>query len=289
MDHKNQFGFSRFYTIKPIKFFHLIHKQMKFVVLMILVIVFIISIITYIALKHRAQASIKCWVINLDKNKDRLDRFMQYYNDSDLKQYELERFQAIYGKELDIEKYVTAKAYEDLLVNEKNNHRTKHYQLTRGAVGCYLSHSTLYEKLLKDDKHDYYFIFEDDAAVLPKVADRINLAIQKAPSDWDIILFSPIYEVEKHVGTYVREPEHFWGLIGYAINKKGAAQFIEEFHKKKISMQIDSKMTLMIQQKKLRVYIMNEKVIWHDRNILTDIQMKVKDVPGIDPFVLEDV
>ena len=200
----------------------------------------------------------------------------------------LNRFDAIYGKTLDIEKLVSPAAYEDLLVNEKNKYRTKHYQLTRGAVGCYLSHMSLYKQLLDDPAHEYYLIFEDDAAILPYVYDRVALAVNMAPADWDMILFAPIMEVtSENLGMFVKY-ESFWGLCGYAINKKGAQRLFDEFNNRPITMQIDSKMSLMIMQDKLNVYGYKEKLIWHDHSVGTDIQMPVRAIKGINPFYIED-
>lgn len=262
----------------------------KLLVLLSLICILLFSIFVVICNKNMDyRLNTKCWVINLSKNKDRYKRFRYYYDNSDLNKLELERFDAIYGKDLDVKNYITPKAYEILLENEKNKYRTKHYELTRGAIGCYLSHAALYQKLLEDKQYDYYIIFEDDAALMSRVYQRMGEAITLAPNDWDIILFSPIMEVLNGQNKKFKKMQTFWGLCGYAISKRGAQKCINEFNKKPINMQIDSKLSLMIMQDKLNVYGYKDKTIWHDRSQGTDIQMPVKPIIGVNPYYIEDL
>lgn len=266
---------------------------LSFIVAVLVVYIFVC--VTYLV-GHLTKRKLhtRCFVINLEKNKTRLERFTYFYNNSDISVMPIERFNAINGRDLDPKKYITETAYNTLVENEKNRYRTRHYQLTRGAIGCYLSHTAMYQKLLDDPKHDYYIIFEDDAAILPKVIEKINLAVNYAPADWDMVLFAPIMEVlaEKPIdaNTHLfRKLDTFWGLCGYAINKRGARKFMDGFHKKPISMQIDSKMSYMILHGDFNVYAFNEKTIWHDRSMGTDIQMPLKKVQGVNPFYIEDI
>lgn len=250
----------------------------------------VIALIVFAFSKNQKKLKTKAWVINLAKNKDRLDKFSYFYTTSDLNdRVPLDRFDAIYGKELDIQKYITPTAYSVLLQNEKNKYRTKHYQLTRGAVGCYLSHMALFEKLLEDPSVEYYLIFEDDAIVMSTVYNRILKALNTAPSNWDMIVLSPIMEVSKKKGRLFNKFETFWGLTGYIVNKKGAKKLVDEFKSRPISMQIDSKMSLMIMQGKLHVYGYKEKVLWHNKTSGTDIQMPVIKQPGINEYLIEDL
>lgn len=262
----------------------------KFLILLSLICIFLFCLFITLCNKNlEYKLNTKCWVINLAKNKDRYKRFRYYYDNSDLSNVELERFDAIYGKDLDVKEYMTPKAYEILLINEKNKYRTKHYEVTRGAIGCYLSHASLYQKLLEDKQYDYYIIFEDDAAIMSRVYQRMAEAINIAPKDWDIILFAPIMEVLSAQDKKFKKLQTFWGLCGYAINKKGAQICIDEFNKKRINMQIDSKLSLMIMHDQLNVYTYKEKTIWHDRSQGTDIQMAVKSIKGINPYYIEDL
>jgi hypothetical protein len=46
-----------------------------------------------------------------------------------------------------------------------SGYRTKHYQLTRGSVGCYMSHLQLYQHILRETDAQFAFVFEDDAEI----------------------------------------------------------------------------------------------------------------------------
>ena len=52
------------------------------------------------------------------------------------------------------------------LAAEGRGYRTAHYQLTRGSVGCYLSHLRLYQHVLRGGAQ-FALVFEDDAAIAP--------------------------------------------------------------------------------------------------------------------------
>ena len=261
------------------------------IILLICIFIIYFTVFMYFMISNLAKRKLntKCWVINLPKNKQRLQRFTYFYNQSDISKLPLETFSAIKGRELDAEKYLSFESYKVLLESEKQKYRTKHYQLTRGAIGCYLSHTTIYKKLINDPKYNYYIIFEDDAAILPKVLNKLETAITYAPADWDMILFAPIMEVISEKTVLFKKYETFWGLCAYVINKKGAKKFIKEFNARPISMQIDSKMSLMIMQDKLNVYGYRDTMTWHDRSMGTDIQMQLKKIPNINPFYIEDL
>ena len=261
------------------------------VIFLTITFISLFSILVVCVARHllRKKLHTKCWVINLQKNLKRMDRFKFFNNQPDISELNWDRFNGIVGKDLDAKRYLTPIAYKTLLECERQKYRTKHYQLTRGAIGCYLSHTAVYKKLLEDPKYNYYIIFEDDAAILPNVLARIEMAITYAPADWDMIVFAPIMEVVSERTILFKKYETFWGLCAYAINKKGAKRFLEEFEKRPISMQIDSKMSLMIMQGKLTVYGFRDSLIWHDRSMGTDIQMPLRKMKNINPFYIEDL
>ncbi|MGZ5501321.1 MAG: glycosyltransferase family 25 protein, partial [Nitrososphaeraceae archaeon] len=82
----------------------------------------------------------KIYVINMDKNKDRLINFTNMMNQLELK---FERYNAVNG----------------YLFNP--THRSK------GEYGCFMSHKNLWEKIL-EGKEEAAIIFEDDCIISPK-------------------------------------------------------------------------------------------------------------------------
>lgn len=116
-----------------------------------------------------------------------------------------------------------------------------------GVVGCTLSHITLWEKLIEDEKHNFYVIFEDDIDFvkkenLKKFYEAVSLFENKIP---DInVLFLGINDPEKQIknkniqenNDQILEISNYgswWapGSWGYIINKK-AAKHIINFIKK---------------------------------------------------------
>jgi GR25 family glycosyltransferase involved in LPS biosynthesis len=266
------------------------------ILFIILFVLLLVIIIIYVGFKVNNSKIIttfskktKSFVINLEKNADRLTRFKDSYDESDINIIPLERFNAVNGKTLDLEKYVTEKAYDQIVSAEKNGYRLRHYELTRGAVGCFMSHRTLYKKLIDDPDHDFYLIFEDDAFTPKNLIKPLQLYIDNAPYDWDILLFGVIREVIDKKGKLFDKVKTWWGLFGYAINKKGAKKFINELNvKKRIDKQIDSMMSMMIQDNKLNVYSSSVDLIKHDSRG-TDIQLPIKLQSEINPYKYENI
>lgn len=132
------------------------------------------------------------YLINLKRRPDRLKKFLEHYNGSDMKDNSLIKFDAIDGSKLDIDSVPLSElAKAELNQLESTGFRTKHYQLTKGAIGCYLSHVKVWENILKNN-HKYALIFEDDAKVPPNINAMIHDEMQYFPNDWDIILYGYI-------------------------------------------------------------------------------------------------
>ena len=92
---------------------------------------------------------VSLYAINLDKDKDRYSKLMKYYTNSDLADHhKLNRFSAIYGKDVDPEMWLTPEAMKEMRLIEKNGYRTHHHSITRGGLGCFLSHYHLAKNLL---------------------------------------------------------------------------------------------------------------------------------------------
>lgn len=248
-----------------------------FTLAVVLVILFVL---------HSIKNPTKYWVINLRRNRDRLDNFMRSASE-----LPVERFDAVCGKNLtNIERYMTRESYAEMIRTERRAYRTKHYQQTRGGVGCYMSHYTLIKRLLGDPFHRYYVIFEDDVSVLPGAEKAIKDAIANAPSDWDMILFSNIMERPglKGGNEYVRKLDHFWGLQGYVVNKRGSEKIVR-YAGPQANIQIDSKLSLLAQRNQLNVYTLQNRNVIRNESLGTTIQ-DYDVLNGSDnAFVIEDI
>jgi glycosyl transferase family 25 len=214
------------------------------------------------------------YLINMDKNTDRLIKFTNNYNKTDLILKKFKRFSAIVGKDLNLINFTSPVGYKQILETEKTGYRTHHYDLTRGAVGCYLSHLSIYKKIL-DNNLKYGIIFEDDCKIVDDFYSRLQDGLSKIPQDWDIYLLGVIC-LKCDIGKDYIKITRFWGLHSYMINKRGASKLIE-YLDKPLSKQIDADISLLIKRGILNVYAINPIIAIQDNSLGSDIQSNVKD------------
>lgn len=259
---------------------------------MITVILLIIIIVSLIVGNNRKDLTepfetnklkLKIQVINMDKDKDRYDNFIKSYFNADISNEEFHRFSGVIGKNENPKKWLTNESFDELKYIEKRGYRTHHHSITRGGIGCFLSHYNLAKKLTQDNEHDAYLIFEDDTAILPFTYNKINESIKHLPDDWDIVLFYTIRAVGRKENNYFNKLKSFWGMNCYIINKQGASKLIDEVTKNKIDGQIDCYLSRMIQQNKFNAYSSNVHYVSSNSKD-TNIQVLLKPTKGIDPY-----
>jgi GR25 family glycosyltransferase involved in LPS biosynthesis len=222
-------------------------------------------------------------VINMDKNTGRMDNIKKHHVNSNMS-LELERFPAVLGANLNPADHVTPEALMELAATEQNGFRTKHHQLTRGAIGCYMSHVNILKQM---GPEDVYFILEDDAVFGPGLESEIKKLLKDAPRDWDMILLG--YNSLKPRGSSgsFLSVNSFWGTCGYLINHKGAQKFLRESSKQKIDCQIDSFMSWMSASNKLNVWALKKRLVTTSPMYQSDIQYPIK-ILGIDAYTYRD-
>jgi len=205
------------------------------------------------------RSDFDCYVINLDKNEDRLQKFTSNYVSSGLKNEPFVRIKAIYGKDISYEKYISDKV---------------EIKMTPGMVGCFLSHLQLYDTILKRNK-EYALVFEDDA----NIAKDLNLSVissifDSMPKDWDIILLgydisNPVHKYEKLDGCL--KMYNFWGTHAYFIKKTAAAKLLD-LVKTPFTNQIDYVMGDLCKKGMLNVYGIPDRIVFQD-TLYTDVQV----------------
>jgi GR25 family glycosyltransferase involved in LPS biosynthesis len=233
-----------------------------------------------------SKVTYKPFVINLDRNGDRLSFFMQQYNESDLVDVPVQRLKAIDGNTVDIRRIVTPRALEQIQSTEQSGFRSKHYQITKGAVGCFLSHLNLYHNLLLDESNvDAYLIFEDDCLIHKKAMKFIDFFLRPnvAPHGWDMLVLGNFY-MNGNVSTdHYFKPDRFFGLYGYIINRSGARKVTQYMAEHQISRQIDSELTLI---EGMNIYLTKYKIVKPSNRFESDIQVPI-DPQFDDPFDLD--
>lgn len=235
--------------------------------------------------KKLSYDDIDVYLINLDRNEDRLEAFVEQYMKCDLNRKQINRLSAIDGHNIEnIEEKVTSKAYDEIIEVETTGYRTKHYQLTRGAIGCYMSHMTVYELIAKGDA-PYGLIFEDDVEIDKNIFQKLNSVIENVPNDWDILLLSCYCIVCEKMDVYYDTGKFFW-LHCYIVRKSSVNTILKYLKSNKIGKQIDSEMGDMISMGKLKVYCLKESLCKQGKRFKTTIQTPMKIVPGINPWAL---
>ena len=238
------------------------------------------------------------FVINLERNEDRLARFHEQIAKSDFAELDVGKFVAVDGKTVDISKWLNKDTQQELKEVTRNNYRTSHYQLTHGGVGCFLSHYSLAKQLMESTNDDIkqYLVFEDDVDIPPVFIETLTRVMEDVPDDWDIILLGthrlnsgPIIESKHDTGVIqFVQANAFWGMFAYVINKRGAAVFVDEVAAHPIDGQVDAYLSRMAQQRKLNIYAINHsQQIAQSKGKYTTIQIPLKHVAGVDPYVFD--
>lgn len=221
------------------------------------------------------------YVINLPGATARMNTFLKAYDTTDLSRtHGIIRYEGVVGKNIPIAEYVSTKALYEILRAERLRYRQKHYELTRGGIGCFLSHSRLWRSILDTDK-DIALIFEDDCFMAQNIHQLLYHT--SMPSDADMLLLG--YFCNKCLPTAcgVQQVKKFFGLHAYMLTRKGIQKILNNPKMKEISKQIDAVLSDMIRDGELTVYALPQPAAWQN-GMPTTIQMQLRKVAGIDEW-----
>ena len=239
--------------------------------MIIYIITIIILLIIYVFILFNSKTLInydKIYLINLEYRKDRLNKFNETFFNSDIS-INYNHFKAIDGKNININNYVTDKTLKEINVIEKTGFRKYHYQLTKGAVGCYLSHTNIWKDIL-DNNIKNGLILEDDIIIPKDFNNLLNKYLKYIPKNYDIILLG--YKCRKCSNNinYIKVNK-FWLTHSYIITKK----CIEKIYNKMfpIKQQIDSELSDLSNE--INIYATTKNLV---RNYIseTNIQLPIK-------------
>lgn len=229
------------------------------------------------------EIKLRLYVINMDKDKERYQKLLKHYKNSDLTTLPINRYEAIVGKKVPPETWLSKEALTELQLIEKNGFRTHHHSVTRGGLGCFLSHYNLAKQLVNDPSVNGYLIFEDDTTMLPTTYNQILTSLEEAPQDWDMLLFYTIRAVGRSENDSFNKLKSFWGMNCYILSKQGAKKFVDEVNETKIDGQVDCYLSRMIQQKKMNIYSTKTHFV-SSNSTDTNIQTLLKPHQNIDPY-----
>ena len=121
------------------------------------------------------------WVINLDRDVERLARITQQLAPTGLA---WTRLSAVYGRELP--------AAEQARLLDRDAYRRKHgMEPAPGELGCYLSHVAVYRALLASP-HAAALVLEDDVLLTPALVPVLRALMDHAER-WDMVKLSAVH------------------------------------------------------------------------------------------------
>ena len=184
----------------------------------------------------------KTVVINLPYRKDRLNTF----NENNSIEYEL--YQAVDGKSISYER-LKEQGYD---VNHNWTDPILGTTLTKGEVGCFLSHWQIWNKCI--EKNESIIVLEDDAIL----TDRFNMEeIESLPYDFVYLAYHEMGEKIKIDDTFSKPVYPYWTLA-YMIRPEAARILVNNEAKRNI-LPVDEYLPTMM--KKLNVAGYTDNVV----------------------------
>lgn len=116
----------------------------------------------------------KIFVINLDSSKGRWSKIKSQLDEFKL---EYERIPAVDGKLI---------SSSNKMYDSSKNRTHFHINMSKGEIGCYLSHIKCWKKII-DEKLDYAIIIEDDVKILQDLSKIKELLNANLFPEWDYI------------------------------------------------------------------------------------------------------
>lgn len=223
--------------------------------------------------------NIKSYVINIDKNIEKYDEINNRFSKLGIKP---ERFSGIYAKDLDKD-YINNITYPYVQYTMEKGRSIDSDIGSLGAIGCSLSHITLWNMLL-NSKEDMFLILEDDAFPYTSINIINNYLndVNRIDSDWDYIFLgflkpNIIYSADIEVSNRIYKiNEITFQTHAYIINKKGASKLLKNAFP--IIHQIDSYISFMAMYRSLNAYRSSNYVVQKNMkgtDIQTDYSIKV--------------
>ena len=210
------------------------------------------------------------YVINMDKDTDRLNNIYKECNKNNIK---FERFTGIDASKLSIK--------------EKNKYVTQFCQnfCTNSMIGCGISHIKIYEDVIKNN-YNNVLILEDDVNFINNFNKILNKVLEELPKNYDILYIGSIGLANKQIcydfnlifklisnknnkqDTNYKNifcPIFPLGTHGYIISNKGCKKILKMFNK--VNYHIDFQINY--NNKNLNTYASTKKLVhqnWKDSN-----------------------
>ena len=230
--------------------------------------------------RHRTRAATyKTFVVNLDRNGHLWERAvneLQAKSPFLARNTSLERKSAYDGQSLQFHTLVS----QDILTKgeatriEKDSHNRRAavqaVTLTKGAVGCALSHIDIWRKAAEASPNELFVVLEDDVRLHYDFDAHFELAMAIVPDDFSVLyLGTQYYANRKAVKTVTGTDKvsltlekltgNNYGTFGYVISPKGASKLLENVFPLKV--QVDSYMISKVESGELDAYTVSPPLL----------------------------
>lgn len=179
------------------------------------------------------------WYVNIEKRKDRrelIERQLSMY----FKEIRYNRFEGVVpNNEILLKLYKEGRLSLD---NYKIIMTGTSSFMTRGSVGCYLSHLEILKKCRDESK--IYIVFEDDVIMNKDIEEKIKKVLELMNDNFNIIYFvQPLIEykkLESYNSLLYKIKKGYSGTYAYIIHPKHAEFLVEKLYY--IDSHIDNKL-----------------------------------------------
>lgn len=217
--------------------------------------------------------------INLEHRIDRLENVLKQISKIN-KNNNAIKINAIDGKTLNINNMSQSLVTQNGINDAINNNLSVGIPLTKGAIGCALSHREAYIKIINNNINAALIVEDDitiDEGIYKKLIDEIYNDI---PNDYDIIYLgyhnATIKYIYEKINNVFFRANIVYGLFGYIVTNNGAKKLLDIFP---ISKQIDTEISLHFDTIKGYIVSPEKRIIFSDesdKNLKfgTDIQLR---------------
>ena len=223
------------------------------------------------------------FVINLDKNKDRYEKFKKYKN--------IIRWKAIYGKDfIGDNKFQRSMTINTRRKIEKQSRRASDEEIdSPGAIGCALSHYYLWKSFVEKQTcqdylyynpntyydmsfdNEYILVFEDDCNInddvlndIEKQYNQFSELCLKNNIKWDVFLFGRISIISRKIDELFQKVWMFMGMHCYLIKKNAILKIINDYDFFPIDTHIDFFLSYKTMSRLLDIYSGNNVYVYQD-------------------------
>jgi len=192
----------------------------------------------------------KIFIINLDKDIERLNNSYKQLNKYNITNYE--RYPAIYAAESN--KY------------ELNTYTTTIGKIiaSKTMIGCGISHINIWKKIV-NEKINTCLILEDDFILVDDFLNKYNRIINKAPEKYDMLFLTSTHAYYnfynmRDINKHFYKPLFVCQTVGYIITLKGAQNILKNIDK--VFYHIDIQISLQSLFTDLNIIAVKEPLIY---------------------------